>query len=196
MDPQVYLDRLMRLARLDTSVFEEMRDDPQGTIPAIGIGLVSFFIAGLGGWFWLLMLSFPSKARAFFESAVIGSVFATAMWVVWIAVAYLLLVNVFHYVGNLERCIRACGLAAVPAALTLFMFVPGVNFAVGLASIALVLLLMDIGIQVSFEAQPGHVIVATFAGFLVFAGVLSVAVTRTDWFAPGVFLFRILAASV
>ena len=190
MDPQVIIDRLLRFARLDTAVFEEMRDDGNATIPAIVIAAASFLLAGFGGWlFWLV------EGGSYVGSGykgIVGTILATVMWVVWIAVAYLILVNVFHYAGNLERCIRACGLAAVPAALTLLMFLPGINFAIGLISIALVFLLMDIGIQVSIDAQPGHVILATFAGFAVFSAVLSLAVESTTWLAPGVYLFKIL----
>ncbi|HZU76595.1 MAG TPA: YIP1 family protein [Dehalococcoidia bacterium] len=196
MDPQVMVDRLTRLARLDTSVFEEMRDDASATIPAFIIVAASFLIAALGGWFWWLVQSFGDKGRAFFESVIGGTILATVMWAVWVAVAFLVLTSVFNYVGNVERCLRACGFAAVPAALMLFMFIPGINLAVGLAALALMFLLMDIGIQVSFDAQPGHVILATFAGFLAFVVVLSLATQKNDWFAPGVFLFRVPSSAL
>jgi hypothetical protein len=76
------------------------------------------------------------------------------------------------------------------------MFIPGVNLGIGLASFALMFLLMDIGIQVSVEAQPGHVIAATFLGFAVFCVLLSLFVQSGDAFAPGIFLFRAPASAL
>ena len=52
MDPNVVLNRLMRLARLDTTVFEEVRDDANETIPAIVIAVASCFLSGLGLFLW------------------------------------------------------------------------------------------------------------------------------------------------
>jgi len=190
MDPQVIVDRLVRLVRLDTTVFEEARDDLAGTIPALVIAVISFFLCGLGGWFWWLTQGYGDKAKVFWQSALLGSLFAFGFWIVWILVAYGVLVYVFRYTANVERMIRACSLATIPAALSLIMFIPGVNLGIGLASIALVFLLMDIGIQVSVDAQPGHVIAATFLGFTVFCVCLSLLMGRDYWFAPGIFLFR------
>ena len=73
MDPQVIVDRLVRLVRLDTTVFEEARDDLAGTIPALVIAVISFFLCGLGGWFWWLTQGYGDKAKVFWQSALLGS---------------------------------------------------------------------------------------------------------------------------
>lgn len=196
MDPQIVVDRVLRLLRLDTTVFEEARDDLAGTIPSLVIALISFFLAGLGGWFWWVAEGYGEKAKAFWQSAILGSLFGFGMWIVWIGVAYAVLVYIFRYGVNFERMVRASGLAAVPAAIGLLMFIPGINLGVGLAAFGLMFLLMDIGVQVSVDAQPGHVIFATFMGFLVFCIFLSLFTQRDSWFAPGVFLFRSPASAL
>jgi len=196
MDTQVIIDRLLRLIKLDTGVFEEMRDDATATIPAVVVALVSFLLAGLGGWFWWLIQDYGNKGKALWESALLGSVFGVAMWAVWVLIAYFILVNVFHYTADIQRMLRACSFATVPLALGLLMFIPGVNLGVGIAAFGLFFLLMDIGIQVSVDAQPGHVILATFAGFAVFCLVLSLLATRDDPLAPSVFLFRTPATAL
>ncbi|HEY8838069.1 MAG TPA: hypothetical protein VIO16_10425, partial [Dehalococcoidia bacterium] len=50
--------------------------------------------------------------------------------------------------------------------------------------------------QVSVDAQPGHVIAATFLGFAVFCVCLSLLTGRDYWFAPGIFLFRAPASAL
>jgi len=52
MDPNVILNRVLRLARLDTSVFDEVRDDQNETVPAVIIAAISAFLAGLGSFLW------------------------------------------------------------------------------------------------------------------------------------------------
>src|SRR5437879_3434618 len=143
MDPQVIVDRLMRFLRLDTSVFEDMRDDPNGLIPALIVVAVSFLISGIGGWLWWVISDYGDKTKALLESALLGTAVATALWVAWVAVAYFILVSVFHYSTDIQRMIRSCGFAAVPAALMIFMPIPGINLGVGIAAFGLMFLLMD-----------------------------------------------------
>ena len=47
MDPKALLDKILRLARLDTTVFDEVRDDPNELIPATIVTVVSAMLAGL-----------------------------------------------------------------------------------------------------------------------------------------------------
>jgi hypothetical protein len=190
MDMQLVLDRLIRLVRLDTTVFEEARDDVTGTIPAAAIALISFLIAGFGGWLWWVVQGYGDKTKVFWQSFLLGSIFGFGMWVAWIAIAFVILVNVFRYSVNFERMLRSCGYAAVPVVVSFFMFIPGINIGIGLAGFALLFLTMDVGIQVAVDAQPGHVILATFAGFVVFCAVLSLLVGSDNVLAPNVFLFR------
>jgi hypothetical protein len=196
MYTQAYSDRLIRLLRLDTTVFQEMRDDPNALIPAIVIAFVSFFLYGLGGWLWWVISDFPEKGKFFLESAFLGAIVATILWLVWIGVAYAVLTNVFHIQADLRRMVQACGLATVPFALGLLMFIPGINLGVGVAVLALAFLLMDIGITVSVDADPGPVIAATFAGLVVFCLICSVLTLKDNGYAPGVFLFRTPATAL
>ena len=48
MDPNVILNKILRLARLDTTVFDEVRDDVNELIPAMIVAAVSALLAGLG----------------------------------------------------------------------------------------------------------------------------------------------------
>ena len=73
MDTQVILDRLQRfLLKLDTGVFEEMRDDTTATIPALIIAAVSFFLFGLGGWFWWLVEGFTDNVGSDWDNLVLA----------------------------------------------------------------------------------------------------------------------------
>ena len=78
----ILIDRLQRLVRLDTSVFDEVRQDVAATTPAVLVIVISTFLSGIGGWLWWLVKDFGDSGDVFIESVVLGSVFSIALWIV------------------------------------------------------------------------------------------------------------------
>ncbi len=191
LDLNVLGNRLQRLVRLDTSVFDEVRQDPSATIPAVLVAVVSTFLAGIGGWFWWALQDYPNTGKVLLQSVFLGTIFSVALWMVWLLVAWVILTQVFREEADWQQMLRTMGLAAIPLALSLAMFIPGITFGVGLASIALFFGLTTIAIQSTTTANPAHVLVANLAGFAIWAIVLGLLVTRDSYLAPGLFLFNI-----
>ena len=139
-DMQGMMNRLMRLARLDTTVFDEVRLDPGATVPAVIVAVAATFLAGLGGWLWWSMTQgFGDKGKVLVQSLILGSIFSIALWVAWLLIVYVLLTQVFQAQADVQQLVRTMGLAAAPLALSVLMFIPGIDFGIGLASIALCL---------------------------------------------------------
>ncbi|MCH8064330.1 MAG: hypothetical protein IIC90_00690 [Chloroflexi bacterium] len=188
LDFAILVDRLRRLLLLDTSVFDEVRHDPAATLPAVFVVTVSTALAGLGGWLWWLTQDFPDSGQVLFESVVLGSVFSVALWIVWLFVAYVILTQIFREDADWQQMLRTMGMAAAPLSLSLAMFIPGISFGVGLASVALFFGLTTIAIQSTTAAGPAHVLIANLAGFAIWAIVLGLLVTSESYLAPGIFL--------
>lgn len=188
LDFAILVDRLRRLLLLDTSVFDEVRHDPAATLPAIFVVTTSTALAGLGGWLWWLTQGFPDGGQVLFESVVLGSVFSVALWIVWLLVAYVILTQIFRDDADWQQMLRTMGMAAAPLSLSLAMFIPGISFGVGLASVALFFGLTTIAIQSTTAAGPAHVLIANLAGFAIWAIVLGLLVTSESYLAPGIFL--------
>ena len=188
LDFAILVDRLRRLLLLDTSVFDEVRHDPAATLPAVFVVTVSTALAGLGGWLWWLTQDFPDSGQVLFESVVLGSVFSVALWIVWLLVAYVILTQIFREDADWQQMLRTMGMAAAPLSLSLAMFIPGISFGVGLASVALFFGLTTIAIQSTTAAGPAHVLIANLAGFAIWAIVLGLLVTSESYLAPGIFL--------
>ena len=188
LDFAILADRLQRLALLDTSVFDEVRHDPAATVPAIFVVTASTVLAGIGGWLWWLTQDFPDSGQVLFESVVLGSVFSVALWIVWLLVAYVILTQLFREDADWQQMLRTMGMAAAPLSLSVAMFIPGISFGVGLASVALFFGLTTIAIQSTTAAGPAHVLVANLAGFAIWAIVLGLLVTSESYLAPGIFL--------
>jgi hypothetical protein len=189
LDFAILADRLQRLARLDTSVFEEVRHDPAATVPAFFVLAASTLLAGLGGWLWWIIQDFGDTGKVFVQSVILGSVFSVALWIVWLLVAWVILSQLFREEADWQQMLRTMGMAAAPLALSIALFIPGIDLGVGLASVALFFGLTTVAIQAVTPANPARVLVANLAGFAVWAIVLGLLVTSDSFLAPGIFLF-------
>lgn len=188
MDFEVVVSRLMRLARLDTTVFDEVRMDPAATASSFFVVAAATFAAGLGGWLWWVQQMDFNGGKVFVQSVIVGSVFAVLLWIVWLFVSYVLLTQVFRERADLQQLIRTMGLAAAPLGLSLLLLIPGINFGLGLTSIALFFGLTNIAIQSVTTAEPAKVLAANAAGFAVWAVILALLVDNTTYLAPGIFV--------
>jgi len=193
IDVNAIVQRIRRLAMLDTSVFGEIRDDASATIPAAIVVVVATFLTGIGGWLWYEMQDYNVEAGKFLlNSAIFGSVLAIALWVVWVGVTYVMLSQVFRARADLNQLIRVMGFAAAPLALGVLLFIPGLDYGIGLTSFALLFGLTTIAVQSATDASAGRVLAANGAGFAVWAIVLQLFVSGSnfwDAYAPGIFVF-------
>ena len=102
-----------------------------------------------------------------------------------------MLTQVFRARADVNELIRVMGFAAAPLALSALMFVPLLDFGIGLTSLALLFGANVIAIQSATDAPAGRVLAATGAGFLVWAVGLSLFVSDANAYAPGFFLFEV-----
>ena len=180
--------RLLRLLRLDTTVFDEVKQDPTATLPAVFVVIASTLLAGVGGWMWWVVKGFGDNGKVFFHSLVMGTVFSFALWIVWLLVAWVILTQLFREDADWQQMLRTMGMASAPLAISVALFIPGIDFGIGLASIALCFGLTTIAIQAVTPANAARVLVANLAGFAVWAIVLGLLATSESYLAPGIFL--------
>ena len=186
---------LRRLANLDLRVFDEIRTNPTATIPGLLIATTAIFLSGLGGWLWWVVEGYPRSEDILVSSTLLGSLLAVALWVIgWLGVVYVMLTQIFRERAYVEQLLRVMGLAAAPLGLMVFMFVPGLSLAIGLASLALAFGLTDIAINSVTTANPARVLVANLTGFFVWCALLtllaSASASNLEPHAPGIFLYH------
>jgi hypothetical protein len=190
MDVNSLMKRLQRLATLDTSVFDEVRTDTASTLPAIVVAAGATLLFGLGGWLRYLFQDYhPDSGEFFMKSAIIGSVLSVILWAVWLGVTYVMLTQVFRARADVNELVRVMGFAAAPLALGILLFVPNLEYGIGLTSLVLFFGATQIAIQTATDAAPGRALVANAAGFAVWAIILQLFVTASNTYAPGIFIF-------
>lgn len=183
------MGQIQRLARLDTTVFDEVRDAQSQTIPAVVVVVVAIVLSALGGWLWLAIeFDGLDTGRVLLRELVLGSVFALALWAVWVLVTQVVLLNMFNVEADRMALLRCMGFAAAPAALMLLILIPSLSFGIGLIALMAWFVLTNYAVQAAApNAGANQVVMANMAGFAVFAIVLSI-LADTAGMAPGVFV--------
>ncbi|MCC6382060.1 MAG: hypothetical protein IT304_06090 [Dehalococcoidia bacterium] len=178
MDPNVILNRLLRLAMLDTSVFDEVRDDERETVPALVIAVVAAFLAGLGTFLWWQVVPKGDVRdgfdNIFLNSFVLGSIFLVVMYGVAVLVVYVALVQFFKAQVDLQGLIRVMGYAAWPLALSVLMFIPAIFPVFSLVPLALLFVMMIYAAQSASGADSTQVVISCLAGVVVMVFVLGI----------------------
>lgn len=191
MDPNLILNRIMRLARLDTSVFDEVRDDVNELIPALIVAGVSALLAGLGAtlWFAVLWDSNYHPDGIWFNTFIVGGLFLAALYLVWVLIDYVVIVQVFKASADLQSLLRTMGYAGAPMAISVLMFIPVLWPVFALVPLALLFVMSIYATQSVTNADSTQVVIANLAGFTVLVLVLSIVAFSGDTtrIAAGVF---------
>ncbi|MGB4862493.1 MAG: YIP1 family protein [Tepidiformaceae bacterium] len=181
MDPNLILNKIVRLAKLDTTVFDEVRDDVNELIPALIVAGVSALLMGLGTFLWWQFNFDSTPDGLFFRGFIMGSIFLAALYFVWILIAYVLLVQVYKASADLQALIRTMGYAALPLALGVLAFIPVLYPVFAIVPLALVFVMSIYAVQAVTNADSTQVVMANLIGFTVMVLVLGIIATSSDF---------------
>ena len=193
---------LGRLIRLDLTVFDDVKDEAAATVPALAVVVAASLLAGLGSWlWWIFEIDFPAGVdeknfEVFWKTFILGGIFMTALWVLWVYIVAMLLSRVFGAGADMNRLMRTMGLAFAPMAISFLVVIGMLAVPLGAFAIATTLLLTNAAIQATTDAEPRQVIVSNLAGFLVFAIVLGILANVAQIYdigglAPGILFYEL-----
>lgn len=196
MDPNLILNRLVRLAKLDTTVFDEVRDDAAELVPALIIAGVSAMLAGLGAFLWFQFNidepKFYGADNPFLNTFILGGIFMAAMYAVWILIAYVVIVQVYKATADLQSLFRTMGYAGAAMALSVLMFIPFLYPIFAIVPLMLLFVLSIYAVQSASNAESTQVVMANLAGSTVFVLILSAVAFSSDTKRLGAGLFAII----
>jgi hypothetical protein len=195
MDFNVLVQRVRRVFSLDATVFEEVRLDRTATVQAVIVAVGSILVFAIGGWLWWLIngpdgSGWPGTGEILVKSLLIGTILASALWLGWIGITYVMLTQFFRARADVNELVRVMGFAAAPLAFGVIMFLPlGLDFAIGLTAIALMFGSTLLAVQTATDAGAGKVLASVAAGFFIWVLVLTLFVSDENFYAPGFFIF-------
>ena len=187
------LARLARLARFDMGALDEIRRDRGAIIPAFVVVIAAMLLFGVGSWLWGVRIDPAEAGAAFFKTVLIGTLFALALWLAWLLVVYLVLLQVARVMTPVDQLLRAAGFAAAPLALGPLMVVPGVSMGVALLVLGGWLLFTQSAVERCAPRAGGVAALANLAGFAVWVGVMSVIAMGGEPLVPGPFLREVVS---
>ena len=182
MDPNLILNRVLRLARLDTSVFDEVRDDQNELIPAVIVAVVSAFLAGLGAFIWWHVVPDLSQLpdNVFLNTFILGSILLAVLYGVAALVVYVVMAQVYKVQADVQAIIRTMGYAALPLALSVLMWLPIIWPVFALIPLALLYVMMIYAAQSATGAESTQVVISVTAGFAVMVLILGIIALSGD----------------
>ncbi len=175
MDPNAIVNRVIRLARFDTTVFDEVRDDTQELIPALIVLAVSALLAGLGAalhWAIVPGAFLDGLDNNWVNNFILGSIFFAVMYVVAGLVVYVVMAQMYRVTADVQSLLRTMGYGSIPFAASVLMFVPVLWPLFAIVPLALLFVMMIYAVQSATNADSTQVVISSTIGFSVMVLVL------------------------
>ena len=179
---------LRRAMLLDTTAFEEARDDAAFTPYALAAAAIAVLMGGIGSFLWGTII-LDDAGDLFVEATILGSIFLVLLMLAGIAIGYVVLTQVYKEDVAPDALARIMAVGSIPFALSFFVFIPGLGFAFGILAVALMFFYTIFGIRAAFpNIEPLRVMITVLAAFALWAIILPLLTSASDAFAPGVFV--------
>lgn len=162
--------RMIRAAKLEESLYEEVEDDEGAMGQAMGIIVLSSLAAGIG-----------NIARGGFEEFLLGAFLALVGWFVWAFLTYFIgtkFLSETHFHPNYGEFLRTIGFSSSPGLIRIFGIIPVVGEAVFFFVSIWMLGAMVIAVRTVLDYQ------STFRAFMACAIGWVIQMTLFELFMP------------
>ena len=161
-----FKNRIIRAAKLDVNLYEEVEADKGALRQAMGVVVLSSIAAGLG-----------SIERVGFSGIFIGTITALISWYVWAYITYLigtkLLPEPQTKVDHGEL-LRTIGFSSSPGLIRILGIIPGLTWFVFLAASIWMLVAMVIGVRQALDYQSTlRAVLVCIIGWIIQALILA-----------------------
>jgi hypothetical protein len=169
------INRIVRVIRLDPTVFREVAEDRKSMTQAAIIVLVVSMMSAIGGFIKALMAGqgFGSSALGFFVQLIVSSILIG--WIGWAVITYFVGTMLFKGKTDIPEMMRVLGFASAPNLLGIFSFIPCVGWLISLAGSILSLVAGFIAIREAMDFDSTKAILTVVIGWVI-ALVLSLVV--------------------
>ena len=156
------LDRILRVIKLDKSVYAEVEADETATTQAAMVVAIVAVLSAIGGGIGALI-----SGTSFVSAFLVAIVSAFISWVVWAAVTYFVGTTLFHGEATLGEMLRVIGFAQAHLALNVLSFIPCVGALISLAAWLFSLYTGFLAIQEGLDLDTGKTIATVAIGWVV-----------------------------
>jgi hypothetical protein len=139
----IFINRMIRAAKLDVHLYEEVEADAKLLSQAMGVVILSSFAAGIG-----------SIGRGGVVGIISGTVFALLGWLIWAYIAYFIGTKFLpepQTKSSPSEMLRTTGFSSSPGLIRVFGIVPGLASVVFLAASIWMLVAMIIAVRQALD---------------------------------------------
>ena len=153
-------DRMIRAAKLDVDLYEEVEADPTATSQAMGVVILSSLAAGIGGMGGLGL-----------GSLVGGTIAALVAWYLWAFLTYVIGTKLLpepQTHADLGELLRPTGFSSAPGLLRILGLLPGFTAIVFLGTGIWMLIAMVIAVRQALDYQStGRAVGVCLIGWVI-----------------------------
>jgi hypothetical protein len=157
------IQRMIRAARLDSTVFDEVEHDLTATTQALYVVLIVSVASGIGSALATILAGFPGEAVGNLFGGVIGSVIG---WVVWSLVTFWIGTTFMGGTSTPGEMLRVIGFAYTPNILGFFSFIFCIGPLIALAGAIWALVAGVIAIREAMDFETGKAVITVILGWL------------------------------
>ena len=165
MDYAQIVNRCIRAARLDPSVFNEVEHDPRLTSEAITVVAAVAVLSGIGGF---LSGLFTRGIIGAFGGLIVGVIMALVGYFIWSFICFFVGTRFMDgQAADVSEVMRPLGYASAPQALAIFSFIPCLGGLIALVGALWSLVAGIIAVREALDFDTGKAVVTVVVGWVV-----------------------------
>jgi hypothetical protein len=164
-------DRMVRAARLETSLYNEVEADLSATSQALVVVVMTALAGGIGAALGQALAGRPTGI----VGGLIGGVIAELLgWLVWSYVMYLVGTRVFGGTATYGELLRTLGFANAPGVLLILRFIPLLGGLIALIVAIWRIVAGFIAVREALDLDNGNTVATIVVGIIGYLVVLAI----------------------
>lgn len=159
------VDRVIRAAKLDVGLFEEVEADEGLTSQAIAVVVIAAIAGGIGAALGSIISG--RGIGGFLGSLIVSPIIAVVGYLIWAALTYFIGTNLFQGTADYGEMLRAIGYSYGPQVLSLLSFIPCVGWILSLVGAIWSLVAGVIAVRQALDFDTGKAIITCVIGWIV-----------------------------
>jgi hypothetical protein len=164
-------DRMVRAARLEIGLYNEVEADTTATSQALTVVVITALAGGIGA---ALGQAFAGRPAGIVGGLIGGLVAELLGWLVWSYVMYFVGTRVFHGTATYGELLRTLGFAYSPGVLNILRFVPVLGGLITLVVLIWRILAGFIAVREALDLDTGNTVATIVVGVLAYIIVLAI----------------------
>jgi len=151
------IDKMIRAAKLDAQLYEEVEKDTEATKEAFLVVLIGAICNGIG-----------SVGIVGAKGLIIGLLSGIIGWLLWSVIIFLIGVKIFKHTSDIGELLRCLGFAYSPNVLSILGIIPIIGFIIRFIVSIWVLITFIVAVRQALDCGTERAIFISILGFIAF----------------------------